>query len=253
MKNSMKHSHISEAKIVDWLLGMLPEQEKEDVSNHLKHCLECQRLLEAWKDIGLKEAAQYEAPPLSHKERIWAQAEAQRQTARAQRKVRIASGWIGAALAVFLFALRLSASNDGPTASHDGSDEPYRYQIVEQHTDIPIERIIHNPKTKQIPIEPSALFQQMDGTIWINDDTKEMLMEIEGLPPFATRDYQLWIIYTNNEVKGELLTIRHGAARILITGEDVKQFKQIKASLEPKGGSAAPTGPETFIVELDHE
>ncbi|WP_223813763.1 anti-sigma factor family protein [Geobacillus zalihae] len=81
----MKHSHISEAKIVDWLLGMLPEQEKEDVSNHLKHCLECQRLLEAWKDMGLKETAQYEAPPLSHKERIWAQAEAQRQTADAAR------------------------------------------------------------------------------------------------------------------------------------------------------------------------
>ncbi|GAJ59937.1 anti-sigma factor [Geobacillus thermoleovorans] len=249
----MKHSHISEAKIVDWLLGMLPEQEKEDVSNHLKQCLECQRLLEAWKNIGLKEEAQYEAPPLSHKERIWAQAEAQKQTKRMRRGLRMAGGWIGAALAVFLFTLRLSAPSDGPAASHDRSDEPYRYQIVKQHTDMPIERIIHNPKTKQIPIEPSVLFQQMDGTIWLNDDTKEMLMEIEGLPPFATRDYQLWIIYTNNEVKGELLTIRHGAARIFISGEDVKQFKQIKASLEPKGGSAEPTGPETFTVDLEHE
>ncbi|WP_172643501.1 anti-sigma factor [Geobacillus thermocatenulatus] len=249
----MKHSHIPETKIVDWLLGALPEQEKEDVSNHLKHCLECQRLLEAWKDIGLKETAQYEAPPLSHKERIWAQAEAKRQTARAQRKVRIASGLIGIALAVSLFALRLFVPDGGRDDSHGRPGGAYRYEIVNQNDDIPIERIIHNPATKQIPIEPSAFFQQLDGTVWLNDETEEMLMEIEGLPPFAARDYQLWIIYANNEVKGELLTIRHGAARIFITGEDVKQFKQIKASLEPKGGSAAPTGPETFIVHLEHE
>ncbi|MGZ0084781.1 anti-sigma factor domain-containing protein [Caldibacillus thermoamylovorans] len=249
----MKHSHISETKIVDWLLDRLPEREKEDVSSHLKQCLECQRLLEAWKGIGLKAEAHYEAPPLSRPERIWAQAEAQKQTKRMRRGLRLAGGWIGAAVAVFLFTLRLSAPNDGPAASHDRSDEPYRYMIVEQKADIPIERIIHNPETKQIPIEPSALFQQLDGTIWLNDDTKEMLMELEGLPPFTARDYQLWIIYTNNEVKGELLTVRHGTARILITGEDVKRFKQIKASLEPKGGSATPTGPETFIVDLKHE
>ncbi|KAF0996053.1 anti-sigma factor [Geobacillus sp. TFV-3] len=253
MKNSMKHSHIPETKIVDWLLDVLPEQEKEDVSNHLKQCRECQRLLEAWKSIGLKAEAQYEAPPLSHQERIWAQAEAQKQTKRMRRGLRIAGGLISAALAVSLFALRLSVSDGGRDASHDQPSEAYRYQIIEQNHDIPIEQIIHNPETKQIPIEPSAFFQQLDGTVWLNDETEEMLMEIEGLPPFATRDYQLWIIYTNNEVKGELLTIRHGAARVLITGEDVKQFKQIKASLEPKGGSAAPTGPETFIADLDHE
>ncbi|AMX84357.1 hypothetical protein GS3922_12180 [Geobacillus subterraneus] len=60
-------------------------------------------------------------------------------------------------------------------------------------------------------------------------------------------------LFCAKKMKGELLTIRHGASRILITGEDVKRFKQVKASLEPKGGSVTPTGPETFIVDLKHE
>ncbi|WP_445613684.1 anti-sigma factor domain-containing protein [Geobacillus sp. YF-1] len=245
----MKHNHIPETKIVDWMLGTLPEQEKEAVSSHLRQCAFCQNALKAWEAIGMEATSRSVEPPSAMKERIWANMEAQKQAKRMQHRLRWAAGLGGAALVAFLFFVRSSFSDDGSVVPHEPSSNHYRYVVVEA----PPERIVHHPETKRFPIEPSAHFEQLNGTIWLNDDTKEMVMEIEGLKPFAARDYQLWIVYTDNEMKGELLTIRHGASRILITGEDVKRFKQIKASLEPKGGSATPTGPETFIVDLEHE
>ncbi|OQP07006.1 anti-sigma factor [Geobacillus sp. 46C-IIa] len=245
----MKHSHIPETKIVDWMLGTLPEQEKEAVSSHLRQCASCQNALKAWEAIGMKATSRPGEPPSAMKEQIWAKAEAQKRAKRVQHRFRWASGLAGAALVAFLFFFRSSFSGDERVVPHEPSNDHYRYVVVEA----PPERIVHHPETKRFPIEPLAHFEQLNGTIWLNDDTKEMVMEVEGLKPFAARDYQLWIVYTDNEMKGELLTIRHGTSRILITGEDVKRFKQIKASLEPKGGSVTPTGPETFIVDLKHK
>lgn len=246
----MKHSHIPETKLIDWLSGTLPEREKEEVSHHLTYCETCRSLLETWKGIGIGAEAQYRQPPSLLKERIWADVEIRKQMKRVRLGFRWATGLAALAIAAFVFAARTFSPDDG---QHMPPNEHDHYMIVQTSRDIPVQRIVHNPDTKQFPIEPLSNFETVRGTIWLNDANEEMLMEIDGMQTFATRDYQLWIIYTNNEVKGELLAIERGSSRIWIKGKDVKQFKQIKASLEPKGGSLTPTGPETFIVNLERQ
>ncbi|REJ17309.1 MAG: anti-sigma factor [Caldibacillus debilis] len=237
----MKSNHVPETKMVEWILGTLPEKEREAMAGHLDRCAECRELLNSWRGLGIEKTAEYRRPSPAHKERIWMKAEK-----RKSKTFRPIFGLTAGLASLTVIAAVFSK------LTFDSPRESDHYQIV-QNEEVPVQRIIHNPNTKRFPIQPLSDFEDMNGMIWLNDTTREMLMEINGLDVFSTRDYQLWIIYTNDEIKGELLTIDNGSSRIFIKGEDVKDFKLIKASLEPKGGSRKPTGPETFIVHLKEE
>lgn len=77
-----------------------------------------------------------------------------------------------------------------------------------------------------------------------------MLLEVDGLEELINQDYQLWIIYTDNSIDHEILPTQNGMTRMLFRDIDVDEFKKLKASVEPRGGSIEQTGPDTFIVEF---
>jgi hypothetical protein len=242
--------------MVDFIMGTLPEKEREALSGHLERCGKCRELLESWRELGIEKAAGSGLPSPAHKDRIWMKAEKMKRTNRFRPVFGLTAGLASLAVIAFVFSKLVFyaplESDHDQIVQNAHSRENDHYQIV-QNVEVPVQQIIHNPDTKQFPIQPLSDFKDMNGMIWLNDTTREMLMEINGLDVFSTRDYQLWIIYTNDEIRGELLTIDNGSSRIFIKGEDVKDFKLIKASLEPKGGSRKPTGPETFIVHLKEE
>ena len=87
-------------------------------------------------------------------------------------------------------------------------------------------------------------------TFWFNPVTNQMFLEIYGIRKPQNRDYQLWMIYKDNHVRDQILPVKNGSIKIFIQGKNFHQIKQIRASMEPKGGSIIQTGPDTFIIEV---
>ncbi len=231
----MTIKHIPEEKLVDYLLGNLEQSEEEMVKNHLLHCVECYRNLHQWQII-LSEAER--VPPSKHlKERIWNSIIKRRMKKKRTWPLPVIS--LAAMLCLFIGISLMIAKvkNTVPVAVND---------------QIRAEQLQQNPHTKQLNIVPaSAYYNSINGNIWINDQTKELFLEVNGLRQLTNQDYQVWIIYTDDEIHGALLTIENGASRLFIQNENVPDLKMLKASIEPKGGSIVQTGPDTFFVEID--
>lgn len=236
----MKFSqHIQEQKLVDYVLGNLDRNEQFQIQQHLDQCVRCKKIMENWSMVLNKEETSFAQPSPLLKEKLWAKIEQNHKSARQMRKPKLIFGLSSLAV-ILIFMIGLFYYNKTMEKSYE----------VAKNDEIPQETIQTKPDTKQIAIVPVSHFNHINGTIWINKVTEEMLLEVNGLTNLHNKDYQLWIIYSNDEIIGEILAIQNGSSRIFFKGEDVNHFKYIKASVEPKGGSTLPTGPETFQVDL---
>ncbi|WAA11928.1 anti-sigma factor [Fervidibacillus halotolerans] len=232
--------HISEQKIIDFLSGELPEKEAEQIQSHLHECENCMNIAVRWGKLLKNTHLQPVQPSPELKEQMWKMVD--------RKPLKKRKGYVKPIATVLSFAAAISLFllifNGRPEM-----DKPYE---VVKNDEIPFETFHATPNTKQWNIVPTMNHQQINGNIWINDDTNEMFLEVDGLPHYRNRDYQLWIIYSNNDVEGELLILQNGSSRIFFQGIDVEKFKLIKASVEPKGGSTHQTGPDTFFVDFEH-
>ncbi|WP_179151868.1 anti-sigma factor [Oceanobacillus senegalensis] len=233
-------SHISEEKIIDVALGQATENVRHEVLQHTEVCETCQDKLLNWKQLFKENSTEKPSPTV--KEKIWDDlATVKTPIAKKRKKRAIVFGSISSAAIVFL-AIGLLFFNK----PREGS-----YQVV-HNDDIQIDIFQPDDSTEQISVIPVADFTDVSGNLWFNDTTHEMLLEVDGLTNLADHDYQLWFVYKDNKIKGgEVLSIQDGVSRVFFRGKDIDQFKLLKASVEPIGGSAKPTGPETFIVPLD--
>jgi|GEM_PF-1073247 len=279
--------HVKEEKLIDLAFGNITGQERITIENHLAGCPHCRRIWEYWmrqirkelsdssmaeripepSDSLLPEGTEREnsadpvlsgkttlsrpypesrsiaPPPLSApeglKERLWVLAKEMKGAPRNWKRLRPA---FVSVLALFLVGVILLGSNFR-IISHQSYE-------VSKNDDIPVNFIQSKPDTKELHITPVADNPQMNGSLWLNNASHEMLLEVEGLPEYPNQDHQLWIFYIDNDVTGEILPVKNGTTRIFFRGIDVGQFKLIKASVEPKGGSPEPTGPSSFLIQL---
>ena len=230
-------SHIPEQMLVDYALGHITDKAKSrNIAEHTKQCNACKNVLESWQTFAGKSIHGVEPPP-GLKEKL--RETIMKEQKPVKRKKKPAIIFAISSLAVLLCLVAGMVLND-----------PAKTYKMVQHDAIEDEGLQSNPQTKQSAITPVANFDHLTGQIWLNDRTQEMLLEVNGLQQIKNRDYQLWIVYDNDDVEGEILLIENGTSRVFIKGEDVERFKWIKASLEPLGGSDKPTGPDTFIVPL---
>ena len=230
--------HIPEEKLIDYTSGRIPLEEAGSIHSHLQYCRQCYATLEKWQQLLVN--LEFEEPPAALKERIWntvgCKQTKRKQTWQPRLAIRslILTAIIG--LIVGLGFFMQGEKKSPPVAVND----EFRALQLQQ-----------NPQTKQIHIIPaSSAYDSIHGNIWINTDTKELLLEVEGLVQLANRDYQVWIIYADDDIIGALLPIQNGMSRLFIHDENVPQLKMLKGSIEPKGGSVIPTGPDTFYVEI---
>ncbi|WP_156289724.1 anti-sigma factor [Oceanobacillus salinisoli] len=231
--------HVSEEQLIDLALGNLSEDKKKKVYEHMEHCGTCHRKLENWRFILEKE--EKESPNSSVKERIWQDFEEKKHPIHRKRKKPAFVFVLGSAVAIFIVTVGLIFYNQSLERS---------YQVA--YNDDVEEDIISKDYTKQVAVIPVADFPDISGNLWINQSADEMLLEVDGLPQLSDNDYQLWIVYDDNLMEGEVLYIQNGTSRVFFKGDDVGQFKFMKASVEPIGGSVEPTGPETFVVPVGY-
>lgn len=233
--------HIPEMKLIDMAMEKIEsEEEREHIKKHLAICPHCREKLAKWQLV--METETNLQPSAELKENIWKQASAtmkpKERKKKAKTTVAFASAFIAASLLVFgLFHTKPHVHPTVEVAQNDRIEE---------------ENLRFYPETKQVAVIPVSDFNHIRGNLWMNDVTEEMLLEVDGFIPLQEKDYQLWIIYENNDIQGELLSVQDGVTRVLFKGPEINELKLIKASVEPKGGSSKPTGPNTFIVPLEN-
>jgi len=229
-------NHIREEQLIDFVLENTSKELQQEIQQHINQCNSCAKQLMVWSH--LLNQPNSTKPSAELKNKVWESVRHQRPLNRKRKK-----GWavaISSVAAIFLLFI-------GMLDYYQSNVESYE---VARNNEITVNTIQSEPQTQQMAIIPVADYRDITGNVWINDVTQEMLLEVEGLANISNRDHQLWIIYENNEIKGEILPTMDGSSRVLIKGKGVNKFKVIKASIEPLGGSREPTGPETFVVPI---
>jgi|SRR5690625_4339719 len=228
-----------EEQLFDFVYKKLPEQKAKELLIHLESCEKCQKKVGQWQEIVQDMDETIEPSPLL-KEQINDQI---KRTIKPKRKkwVTIRTVALVGSLIVFLSVLRIFPFQNTP--DHDD-------YLVKQNEEISENTIVNDPQTNQFNVIPLANFHQVEGKVWINDITNEMLMKVDGLIPVVEKDYQLWLIKENDELDGELLQTEDGRILLYYRGSGLNEVRFLQVSLERKGGSQKPSGPDTFYVDL---
>ncbi|MBB6512059.1 anti-sigma-K factor RskA [Gracilibacillus halotolerans] len=236
-----KKNHLQEEVIIDYLLENIEDDKTELVEEHLQQCKKCKEMLNEWELLlHQKEPLEFETDTLKHK--IWESIE--KENARRNnrwnwlKKPPFAIASVVAAIFLILFVFE---AYQKPIVSN--------YQMKE-NDNIPVETMEEKRYTDQLMIVPVSQFPNLDGQMWVNEHTNEMLLELNGLNIMPNHDYQLWIIYRDDKIDDEIIPVQDGTTRMFFQGIPVEQFKRVKGSVEPIGGSPEQTGPDTFYIEF---
>jgi len=233
------NKHIPETELVDFLMGNVEEKVKRQMTLHIQNCHQCWMKCKQWESLLTQDEVQTNPLHSTLQERIWYALDSKKERQKWWNRPKSIFAF-GTGITVFALIYLLITNPLYPYKNDQLS--------IDQH--IPNTDVLIQPTTKQYSIKPLSTHDSMDGKLWINYETEEILLEVDGLRDYANQDYQVWIVYRNDYIVGEVLQIINGSARLFISGSDVNQFKLIKASIEPKGGSLIQTGPDTFIVDF---
>ncbi|MFD2656431.1 anti-sigma factor [Gracilibacillus thailandensis] len=239
----VKDKHISEEKLVDYLEGQLSESEAQDIQRHVDDCVKCQQTLAFWQEtLAMDEDLQ---PSAELKEKIDQSLLSERSPKQHLVKWKTPLFGLAGVMVVVILCFNLTdILKEQQTAEPD-------YEVY-QNQDIMSDQVfMNNPVVDSQPIKPYEDFAEMEGMVWINPQTQEILLEMEGLTNIYNNDYQIWIIDKNGNINGDLIMVENGSARVLYRVEDLSDFRFMKGSVEPPGGSHRPTGPETFYVDIE--
>jgi anti-sigma-K factor RskA len=122
-----------------------------------------------------------------------------------------------------------------------------------------LDRVIANlPQTNPssvitVSLKGTEVQPQVQGQLIVDPDSQSAVLVISGLPELEPgRTYQVWLIDGGAPVSAGLLAVdENGQAVFIITSEAaIGSFNSLGISIEPEGGSAAPTGDIIVLSEL---
>jgi anti-sigma-K factor RskA len=146
---------------------------------------------------------------------------------RPRRQLRFALAAAAAALVVAVglgaWALSLSRSLDSERSARSSSEQ--------------IAQILSDPTAKRLPMgNRGELVRGQDG---------RAVLVVSGLPAApGDKTYEAWVITGGSPTRAGLF--RGGARNVVLLGPAVPKGGQVAVTLEPKGGSDAPTGKILF-------
>ncbi len=242
----MEQNHVNEAIMIDYVLGKLSSNKNEAIGQHIMNCSDCKKELRYWEHLLNVESNLQPSPVLISK--IYESID-NKQIAKKKRN------WKKATLVITSFATAILVLFSIYYMNFDNvfinkRDQNY---VMVQHDKKQEQKLIRNPETDQLDISPVTNNQNIHGEVWLNKETNELMLRVDGLAPIKSQDYQLWIIHTNDDWNGEILHLENGSARVYYRSPDIKLLRFLRVSVEPLGGSNLPTGPETFYVDLNNK
>lgn len=225
-----------------------------DMLAHLAGCPACQRDLRAY--IQIARVLPYDAPDVAPspglRERILAAATAAepapaapppvisppaaRPAPSGPRRWRMPALWpalaFAAAMVVVLLGWNLSLQNqlDAQTGQIAASRENWRTMIV----------LLNDPAVHWYPVGGD----QAQGHFWANPRGDVACLVAQRLPALDRNQvYQVWLLRGTKRTSGGVFEARDGDGWILIRpGELMANYDAVGVTVEPRGGSAAPTG-----------
>ncbi|WP_019121997.1 anti-sigma factor domain-containing protein [Brevibacillus massiliensis] len=240
---SNKHCGWLEEEIVDFVLGRLAPGKQEHLSRHLPECERCGAVHRDWTGM-LSDRKEQPMPSPALKRRLRRSVYAAKGAALFSRLLRMrvlvpAAGLIALTL---LSALLLSENGKGRYTLPELDEGQYALQ---ERT------MIMDPRTVVHVLAPVSQ-EDAKGYVWVNDSSNELLFLANGLDRMEEKDYQVWFIMENGRSNVGVLQWNGGIARLYFQGEEVRRVQNISVSIEPKGGSFVPTGPETIHLKVTH-
>lgn len=226
-----------EAEAVDFVLGSLPGNRSRRLKEHLRECEKCRIRVEYWREClsGHEDTV----PPPELKQRLrnrWMRW-------KKHRPFRPSPGFLMPVLGI-VFVL-LAAGGLLKAQLHD-IQYPSRSEGMENTE---VLDMIRHPQAVRYQVEPADLWE-VEGSVWIKGDSREMLLMVRGLQAMENLDYQAWLVRRDARWNGGIVHLEDDRGMLYFQGDPVNQAENIEVRLEPKGGSRVPTGPKAVLVYL---
>ncbi|GAB7386380.1 hypothetical protein BSNK01_02150 [Bacillaceae bacterium] len=247
--------------LVDLVLGHVGEPEKSRLQTHLNVCRDCRETFAEFSRLLNAPAEPPPAPPPHLKRRILAAASAERngevrtlpskrqKIARMLQKIPPGCGrsWRRrrfralvtsfAACLFFLFTGTFLLWKDKPAVPR--SPDPWQ--------------LVRHPQTVSYSVREAAI--PVEGQVWVNRQSREMLIVLEGLAPVSNRDYQAWLVSATKRENAGIVKIVSRRGLLYYRGNNGKDYGEEEAeavwiTLEPSGGQREPTGPKILQVDF---
>lgn len=245
-----KGSCYLEEQIVDFILQKVSSSEEQAFRKHLVQCATCRTLFEAWRDtLADYQSEQSDDWAVSRtrvKKYLWSRLNG------SFRKKRL--DWLRpkpvAAVGIMLVFLSLGMflklgvlTQPAPLATPSADGHPLVIkQALPGMLPLATESYYYSIR--------STLNPQVDGYIAINPATQEVYIYVKGIPSVVDRDYQAWLVEERSTIDMGLLQLENGIAELYKQAKEVERANMVKISIEPKGGSLYPTGPDLLFIQL---
>ncbi|GIO98069.1 hypothetical protein J14TS5_31550 [Paenibacillus lautus] len=103
--------------------------------------------------------------------------------------------------------------------------------------------------TERYVIQPVEPFYG-NGSVWLKRRSGEMLIVVNGLHSLEEKDYQVWLQDEDRLSSAGFMLVQDPQGKSYYYGFGAEKAKRIVVSMEPKGGSRRPTGPEAVLVNM---
>jgi anti-sigma-K factor RskA len=240
-----------------YALGVLEGDELRGIETHVNSCAACaQKVAEARGRIALLAfSAEPQEPSLEVRQRLMARVRAEampaRETPRTARAERTPSrfwnfAWGTLALALAVFAVYLWNSNKVLQEELDRQEVATKQQIAVTERMRTIVALFTSPQTVTVNLAAKPPIATEPGRVMYNSK-QGALVYVGTLPQLAAdKSYELWVIpQTGNPIPAGVFSVDpNGEGNVVLpnipAGVSAKAFA---VTIEPSGGTAAPTGP----------
>ena len=250
-----RNCYIPETTWVDYHLGKLPPAEAAALKRHRDSCAACSAASREWESLldmpsDLRQSAAPARAPLKLRAlaRLRGAANRARRYAAVSAKRRAAVATTLAAVAIALAAYAY-----GSIGTETKAVDP---QVYAQRHEPDAAQVLSRPDTivyslgANGPLPAGSLLPLAKETVWINERTHEIFVLLEGMVPSGDLDVQAWAFADGRASNLGLLQFNDNLAHLYSRNVWPEGWESLALTLEPKGGSLAPTTPETVAVRL---
>lgn len=248
----------SEEAAAGLALGTLDPDVSREYRRHLAACAECAGLVREWEELLRRqpaEAQQTIVPPPRLKRRVMRSAALFGMRRWFQSRSRM---FVTAAAAIMLLIGAAAVWHLSVTAPAGEARE--RTAIIQTpENGVPVflepvyrqyyargELVLQGAGADADGYAPAVM---TNGYVWLND-RGDLFIFLDGVVPRADADYQVWSVLGDRMENVGILIQKDRMAYLYVQGTDPSGWEAIAVSLEPRGGSMLPTGPEAITVRF---
>lgn len=236
-----------------YALDSLSDEERLEVSKHLKECASCLKLYQQERAIVqmIPRSVDSVEPSRETKLKLFARVDADlaRQSAPLRAPVLVQSkekprrSWFATpAFAFAVIALIALVSLLG-----------WSYFNPQAVQDRQVATILSNPNVQQVPLGGTKDAPNAIGIVYMVPGQSQAVLRVSGLQPLPQdKGYEFWFFKGGNPQPSNVFTVNpDGTTTVIVSANDrVENFKGWGVTIEPRQGVPKPTGPIVIVGGL---